>query len=87
MPNIKSQIKRDQTNKAANAKNSAAKSELRTAIKKVEAYAAAADKENATVALRAAIALLDQASQAGIISTNSANRKKSHLAKVVNAIA
>ncbi|MCQ2773071.1 MAG: 30S ribosomal protein S20 [Bacilli bacterium] len=87
MPNIKSQIKRDQTNKAANEKNSAAKSELRTAIKKVESYAAAADKENATVALRAAIALLDQASQAGIISANSANRKKSHLAKVVNAIA
>lgn len=87
MPNIKSQIKRDATNKAANAKNSAAKSQLRTAIKKVETLAAAADKENAAVALKAAVALLDQAAQAGIISANSANRKKSHLAKVVNAIA
>ena len=30
MPNIKNQIKRDRTNKAANLKNSAAKSEART---------------------------------------------------------
>ena len=36
MPNIKSQIKRDGTNKAANAKNSAEKNRVRTAIKKVE---------------------------------------------------
>ncbi len=87
MPNIKSQIKRDATNKAANEKNSAAKSELRTAIKKVETFAAAKDKAAATEALKNATSLLDQAAQAGIISVNSSNRKKAHLAKVVNAIA
>ena len=40
MPNIKSQIKRDQTNELARQRNAAAKSKARTAIKKVETLAA-----------------------------------------------
>ena len=47
MPNIKSQIKRDGTNKAANAKNSAEKNRVRTAIKKVEALVEEGKKEEA----------------------------------------
>ncbi|HBS02528.1 MAG TPA: serine--tRNA ligase, partial [Firmicutes bacterium] len=47
MPNIKSQIKRDQTNKAANLANNSIKSELRTAIKKVEALVKEGKKEEA----------------------------------------
>ena len=47
MPNIKSQIKRDATNKAANEKNSAAKSEARTAAKKVETLVKEGKKEEA----------------------------------------
>ena len=87
MPNIKSQIKRDETNKAANLANKSAKSELRTAIKKVEALVDAGKKEEATAALNAAISLLDKNSQKGIISVNSANRKKAHLQHAVAALA
>ena len=87
MPNIKSQIKRDETNKAATLANNSAKSELRTAIKKVEALVAEGKKEEATAALNAAISLLDKNSQKGIISVNSANRKKAHLQHAVAALA
>ncbi len=83
MPNIKSQIKRDRTNKEANAKNSAIKNEVRTAIKKVEALAAEGKKDEAKVALNHAVSLLDRYSQTGVISVNSANRKKAHLQKLV----
>ena len=87
MPNIKSQIKRDGTNKAANAKNSAEKNRVRTAIKKVEALVKEGKKEEATAALNHAISLLDKVSQKGIISVNSANRKKAHLQHAVAQIA
>ncbi len=87
MPNIKSQIKRDQTNKAANLANNSIKSELRTAIKKVEALVKEGKKEEATAALNHAISLLDKVSQKGIISVNSANRKKAHLQHAVAQIA
>ena len=87
MPNIKSQIKRDQTNKAANLANNSIKSELRTAIKKVEALVKEGKKEEAAAALNHAISLLDKVSQKGIISVNSANRKKAHLQHAVAQIA
>ena len=87
MPNIKSQIKRDQTNELARQRNAAAKSKARTAIKKVETLAAEGKKEEATAALNAAISLLDKNSQKGIISANSANRKKAHLQHAVAALA
>lgn len=79
MPNIKSQIKRDKTSEAARAANAAKKSELRTALKKVETLVAEGKKEEAVKAANAAIALLDRYAQQGVISSNSANRKKAHL--------
>ncbi len=87
MPNIKSQIKRDQTNKAANLANKSAKSELHTAIKKVETLVQEGKKEEAVVALNHAISLLDKLSGKGIVSVNSANRKKAHLQHAVDGIA
>lgn len=83
MPNIKSQIKRDRTNKDANAKNSAAKSRVRTAIKKVEALAKEGKKDEATIALNEAISLLDKIAQDGVIAQNNADRKKAHLQHLV----
>ena len=83
MANIKSQIKRDRTNEEARAKNAACKSEVRTAIKKVETLAAEGKKDEAKAALSNAISLLDRYSQTGVISVNSANRKKAHLQKLV----
>ena len=86
MPNIKSQIKRDATNKAANAKNSAEKSRVRTAVKKVNAAVAAANLAEAEVALNEAISLIDKAAQSGVIKKNTANRTKAALQKAVAAL-
>lgn len=87
MPNIKSQEKRDATNKIANGRNSAKKNEIRTAIKKVEALAKEGKKEEANLALRHAVSLLDKAAQDNIYAKNTVTRKKAHLQSVVAAIA
>ena len=86
MANIKSQIKRNKTNEKANEINVARKSELKTAIKKVENAVKAAKKEEAVAALSEAISLLDRNAQLGTISVNSANRKKAHLTKLVSSL-
>ncbi len=83
MPNIKSQIKRDKTNAEARNVNAARKSELRTAIKKVETLVSEAKKDEALVALKEAISLLDRYAQLGVVSRNSADRKKAHLQGIV----
>ncbi|HAS56527.1 MAG TPA: 30S ribosomal protein S20 [Firmicutes bacterium] len=83
MPNIKSQIKRDQTNELARQRNAAAKSKARTAIKKVEKLAASNNKEEATKALAEAMSILDKIAQDGIIAKNNADRKKAHLQELV----
>ncbi len=86
MANIKSQIKRNETNEAARLKNNAEKSGCRSAVKKVETLAAAGKKAEATEALKTAISELDKLSQSGIISENSASRKKAHLQRVVASV-
>ena len=79
MANIKSQIKRIEIGERNNAHHSARKSETRTQVKKAELAIAAKNKEAAIVEVNKAISLLDKLSQDGIISTNSANRKKARL--------
>jgi len=86
MANIKSQEKRINIGERNNERNSARKSEARTAIKKVEVAVANNDKTLALEALKVAVSKLDQLAQDGIISTNSANRKKAHLQKEVAAL-
>ena len=61
------------------------KSTLRSAAKKVEAQAKAGKADEAAATLKTASGLLDKAAQAGVISKNAAARKKSKLAKKVNA--
>ena len=86
MPNIKSQIKRVETSTAANLANNSAKSECKTAIKKVEALAAEGKKDEAVEALANAISLIDKLAHKGIIAVNTASHKKAHLEKVVASI-
>lgn len=86
MANIKSQIKRNETNELAHAANVSAKNEARTAIKKVETLVAASKKDEAVKALAEAISLLDQLAQKGTISTNSCSRKKAHLQHLVASV-
>lgn len=84
MPNIKSAKKRVKVTKAKAALNKARKSNLKTCIKKADAacVANAADKETA---IRVAIKRVDQACAKGLLHKNAAARKKSQLAKKLNA--
>jgi len=86
MPNIKSAIKRVKTNQANNAQNTAVKSSMRTAVKKAEAAVAVNDAAAAKEVFADAVSKLDKASSKGLIHKNAAARKKSRLAKKINAL-
>ena len=86
MANIKSQIKRIGTNRKAQERNKAVKSELKTAIRATREAIAAGDKATATTALRVASKKLDKATSKGVIHANQAANRKSALAKRVAAL-
>jgi len=79
--NIKSQIKRNLTNEKARLRNKAAKSSLKTAVKRFRTAADAGDTAAAEVALRDASRQLDKAASKGIIHRNQAANRKSALAQ------
>lgn len=84
MPNIKSAKKRVSVNKGKTARNKSRNSAMKTAIKKahIAAETGAADKE---ALVKFAIKKVDQAAASGMIHENNAARKKSALAKLLNA--
>ncbi|WP_085991854.1 30S ribosomal protein S20 [Oceanobacillus senegalensis] len=84
MANIKSAIKRVETNNKKRSANQAQKSEMRTAIKNVEKLVEAKDLENAKAALKDTVKQIDKAVQKGIIHKNNGKRQKSRLAEKVN---
>ena len=84
MPNIKSAKKRVKVIAAKTLQNKMVKSELKTVIKKADA-ATAAKAADSEAAVRAAIKAVDQACAKGIMHKNCAARKKSQLAKKLNA--
>lgn len=86
MPNIKSSAKRDQLEKARNAKNKAAKSALKTAMKKFSAAVAEGDKETAASTYKAAVRAVDKAAGKNLIHSNNAANKKSKMARKLNAM-
>ncbi|GIP15350.1 30S ribosomal protein S20 [Paenibacillus montaniterrae] len=86
MPNIKSAIKRVKTNEKRRALNASQRSALRTAVKTADQAIANADVEAAKVALITASKKLDKAVTKGLIHKNAAARKKSRLAKKLNAL-
>ncbi|WP_314149755.1 30S ribosomal protein S20 [uncultured Leifsonia sp.] len=86
MANIKSQIKRNRTNKKAQERNKAVKSELKTAVRAAREAVVAGDKEKATAALRLAAKKLDKAASKGVIHKNQAANRKSAIAKQVSAL-
>ena len=84
MANIKSQIKRNRQNVKRNLANRKVRSEIHTRTK--SASAAIADgADNADELVRAAISRIDKAAASGIMHKNKAARKKSQLAKRLNA--
>ena len=86
MANIKSAKKRILVNRTKAERNKAIKSGVKIAIKKVEAAAVANDKEAATAALLNATSVIDKATTKGVYHKNTAARKVSRLAKIVNNI-
>lgn len=86
MPNIKSAIKRTKTNEKRRLLNASQKSALRTAVKQADQAVLGNDLEAAKKAIAAAQRKLDKAVTKGLIHRNAAARKKSRLAKKLNAM-
>ncbi|HEY8914150.1 30S ribosomal protein S20 [Lacisediminihabitans sp.] len=86
MANIKSQIKRIGTNKKAQDRNKAVKSEVKTAIRATREAVKAGDKDKAAASLLLASKKLDKAASKGVIHKNQAANKKSAIAKQVSAL-
>ena len=87
MANIKSAKKRIFVTETRAARNKSIRSEVKTAIKKVEAAVAANDKDAAKAALTVAISTIESASSKGVYHKNNAGRKVSRLTKLVNTLA
>ena len=79
MANIKSAEKRAKQAVQRRAHNMAARSRLRSSIRKVLSAIQAGDKTAATAAYRAAQPIIDTMVNKGIIHRNKAARHKSHL--------
>lgn len=84
MPNIKSAKKRVKVNKVKAAANKSRKSNLKTVIKNAD-FACVNNTENKVDAIKLAIKKVDQACAKGLMHKNAAARKKSQLAKKLNA--
>ena len=86
MANIKSAKKRILVAERNRQRNVAAKSAIKTAIKKTLAAAQEKDTEKVNAALSNAYKLCDKAAGKGILHKNTAARKKSRLTVAVNKL-
>jgi small subunit ribosomal protein S20 len=84
MANIESQKKRNRQTVKRHARNQAVRTELKTRVKAVVTAADAGDADAADAALRRAQKRIDTAAAKGVLHPNTANRKKSRLAKRAN---
>jgi small subunit ribosomal protein S20 len=86
MANIKSQIKRIETNRKAEARNKAVRTELKSAVRAAREAAVGGDKKAAEAALKNANRKLDKAVSKGVLHKNQAANRKSAIAKKVSAL-
>lgn len=86
MPNIKSAKKRVKVIEKKTLRNNMIKSAYKTAIKKFEQAIEAGNMEEAKTLFSEATKKIDQACTKGVIVKNTASRKKSLLAKKLNAM-
>jgi len=84
--NIKSQIKRNGTNKKAQERNKAVKSEAKTAVRATREAVVSGDKDKANASLLVATRKLDKAVSKGVIHKNQAANRKSAIARQVAAL-
>ena len=86
MPNIKSAKKRVLVSQTKAMQNKAAKSALKTDIKKFEAAVAEGNRSEADVAYKVAVKAVDKAAAKGLLHKNNAAHKKSSLTIKLNKI-
>ena len=86
MANIKSAKKRIKVISKKTLQNKMVKSKTKTAIKKVLEAVTTGDKEKSTDAYKDAVSAIARAQNKGIYHRNTASRKKSRLAKLVNGV-
>ena len=87
MPNIKSAKKRVLVSRTKAERNKAAKSNLKTCLKKFDVAAAEGNRAEAEIAYATAIKKVDQAARKGLLPKNTAARRKSRLTRTLNRIA
>ena len=80
MANIKSKIRRIGTNRKAEERNKAVRSEMKTAIRSAREAIASGDKAQAEENVKLASKKLDKAVSKGVIHKNQAANKKSSIA-------
>jgi small subunit ribosomal protein S20 len=81
VPNIESAKKRLRQSLQRRARNRAAKSSLKTSIKKLHTAVAAKEFDTARAQFSSLCKLIDQTASKGIIHTNKASRTKSRLSR------
>ncbi|MDR1540882.1 MAG: 30S ribosomal protein S20 [Clostridiales bacterium] len=86
MANIKSAKKRIKVIEKKTLRNKMIKSSTKTAIKKVIAAVGSGQKDAADAAYKKAASSIDKAATKGVFHRNTAARKKSRLAKMVNKV-
>jgi small subunit ribosomal protein S20 len=86
LANIKSAKKRIKVIEKKTMRNKIVKSKTKTAVKKVIAAVDSGVKDDAQTAYRDAVSAIDKATTKGIFHKNTAARKKSRLAKIVNKV-
>ncbi|HEX4584208.1 MAG TPA: 30S ribosomal protein S20 [Burkholderiaceae bacterium] len=87
MANTKQARKRSRQTRARNEHNTALRSRLRTAIKKVRKAIATGDKAVAAAELRASTSVIDSIADKKVVHKNLASRNKSRLAAAIKAMA
>ena len=86
MPNIKSAKKRVIVSEKARQRNVAARSKMRTLMKKVINACHQGDKEAAVAAFKQAEPVLDRAACKGLVHKNKVARHKSELCAMIKAL-
>ena len=87
MPNIKSAKKRVLVSQTKAMQNKAAKSALKTDIKKFEAAVVEGNRSEADAAYKVAVKAVDQAASKGLLHKNNAANKKSSMTIKLNKLA
>lgn len=87
MPNIKSSERSVKTDAERRLRNFSTRSIIKTSTRKVNEAVVAGDTDKAKDLLIKASSVIDKAAAKGVVHKNAAARKKSRLARKINALA